>query len=280
MAAPRLDSHVHFWRHTAAEFGWLDGPLEPLRRDFLPADLAEPRAAAGIDGAIAVQARQSHAETQFLLELAAATPWLRGVVGWVDLRAADVPSQLRPLQRSGLLVGVRHVVEAEPDPEFVVGEAFLRGIAALAPYDLVYDLLVQPRHWPSTLALVERFPGQKFVLDHAGKPDPHGDLDAWRRWLHALAKSPNVACKLSGWPREAGPEWTAAALRPLAATVLDAFGPERVLFGSDWPVCQCASTYGRWVEAVAAWLSVLAPTEQDAVWGGNAQRLYALPRRR
>lgn len=279
---PRIDAHQHFWRYDPVEFGWIDEPMAALRRDFLPADLHPELTAAGIDGCIAVQAPQTLAETRFLLGLAKHHPWIRGVVGWVDLQSPDVDAQLREFTRDRLFVGVRHIVQAEPDPRFLLQEAFLRGLAALAPYDLVYELLVRPHQLPAAVELVDRFPGQRFVLDHLGKPDLRsGALDGWKSTLRALARHPNVLCKLSGLATEADwGTWTPATLRPAFDAALDGFGPSRLLFGSDWPVCLVASDYRRWVDTVAGFVADLPHADQEAVFGGNSLRTYHLPKRR
>lgn len=281
METPRIDSHQHFWRYSAAEYGWIDEPMAALRRDFLPADLKPRLDAAGLDGCIAVQAPQTLAETRFLLDLAKQHPWIRGVVGWVDLQSPEVDVQLREFSRNPRFVGVRHIAQAEPD-RFLVGDAFQRGLAALAPYDLVYDLLVFPHQLPAAIELVDRFPGQRFVLDHAAKPTLRtGELDGWAAAIAALARHRNVSCKVSGLATEADwASWTPAGLHRAFATVRDAFGPDRLLFGSDWPVCLCASDYQRWVDTVAGWCADLTVAEQDGVFGGNALQLYRLPKPR
>jgi len=282
MKTQRIDSHQHFWRYTPAEYGWIDDAMAVLRRDFLPADLRPELEAAGLTGCIAVQTRQTLAETRFLLELAHHHKEIRGVVGWVDLLAADVEAQLREFTRNKHFVGVRHIAQAESDPRFLVCEPFLHGIAALSTTDLVYDVLVYPHQLPAAVELAQRFPGQRFVLDHLGKPDlRRADLGEWARQVKALAGSANVACKLSGLVTEADwHQWSPATLRPSFDVVLAAFGPGRLLFGSDWPVCLCASDYRRWFDTVQGWLADLAEAERAAVLGGNAVRTYHLPKPR
>ncbi len=280
MKTPRIDSHQHFWRYSAAEFAWIDDSMAPLRRDFLPEHLRPELDAAGIDGCIAVQAPQTLDETRFLLRLAAENPWIRGVVGWVDLQSAAVDQQLREFARDPHFVGVRHIAQAEPDPRFLVSEPFLRGLAALAPYDLVYDVLVFPHQLPAAIELAGRFPGQRLVLDHLAKPDLRGpDLANWARDLRELARHENVTCKLSGLVTEAPwSTWTPDLLRPAFAVALEAFGPKRLLFGSDWPVALCASGYRRWVETVELWLAELPESDRAAIFGGNSVRCYQLPK--
>ncbi len=268
-----LDAHQHFWRYTAAEYGWIDEPMAALRRDFLPSDLAPLRARCGVDATIAVQARTSLAETRWLCELARTDPSIAGVVGWVDLTAADCAAQLAAVADDALC-GIRHVLQAE-SPEFASRPEFQRGIALLADRGLAYDLLVKPPQWPAAVALCRRFPAQTFVLDHCGKPDLGGDLGPWRRLLADLAPLTNVCCKVSGLVTEADwQRWTPASLQPWFDAALAAFTPDRLLFGSDWPVCLVAASYERWHATVAGWLQSLAPAERAAIAGGTAARVY------
>ena len=278
MKTARIDSHQHFWHYQRADYGWIDDSMAVLRRDFLPGDLRPELAAAGIAGCIAVQVRQSLDETRYLLDLASKHPEIRGVVGWVDLQSQDVEAQLREFTKNPRFVGVRHIAQSEPDPRFLVSEPFLRGIAALSTTDLVYDVLVYPHQLPAAIELAEQFPGQRFVLDHLGKPDQKRlQVGEWAAQVQALARASNVACKVSGMVTEADwQNWSAAGLRPAFDIVLQAFGPDRLMFGSDWPVCLCASDYQRWVDTVAGWLAELPEAERSAVNGGNASRLYHL----
>jgi L-fuconolactonase len=273
----RIDAHVHFWRYDAAQYAWIDDALAPLKRDFLPDDLAPLAAAAGIEGVVAVQARQSLAETAFLLDLADRHPLVRGVVGWIDLQADDVAAQFARFT-GRRLVGVRHVVQDEPDDAFLLRPAFVRGIAALEDLGLAYDLLIRPRQLPAAAELVARFPRQRFVLDHLGKPDiAHAGLGAWEPGLRRLADHPNVRAKLSGLVTEADwAEWTPAALRPYLDVAWDAFGPSRLMVGSDWPVCTVAGAYGRVVHAVVSYVNARPEDERAAVLGDNAARFWNL----
>jgi L-fuconolactonase len=273
----RIDAHVHFWRYDAAQYAWIDDALAPLKRDFLPDDLAPLAAAAGIEGVVAVQARQSLAETAFLLDLADRHPLVRGVVGWIDLQADDVAAQFARFT-GRRLVGVRHVVQDEPDDAFLLRPAFVRGIAALEDLGLAYDLLIRPRQLPAAAELVARFPRQRFVLDHLAKPDvAHAGLGAWEPGLRRLADHPNVRAKLSGLVTEADwAEWTPAALRPYLDVAWDAFGPSRLMVGSDWPVCTVAGAYGRVVHAVVSYVNARPEDERAAVLGDNAARFWNL----
>ena len=278
MATPRIDSHQHFWRYEPREFAWIDERMAAIRRDFLPPDLAPLLAARGVDGCIAVQAVQSLAETRFLLDCARSSSFVRGVVGWVDLRSPHVDAQLRGFARDPHFVGVRHVVQSEPDPGFLLQPDFVRGIAAMAPFDLAYDLLLFPHQLPAAVELCARFPRQRFVLDHLAKPRiAAGERQPWAGDLQQLARLPNVACKLSGMVTEADwAQWTPAGLQPFVDTALAAFGPDRLLFGSDWPVCTVACDYTRWVDVAEELLAALSPAQRAAVFGGNAARWYRL----
>ena len=241
-----VDAHQHFWRYTPEEFGWLEGPLAALRRDFLPAELAPLLAAAGVTGTVAVQARQSLAETQWLLDLARAHPFIRGVVGWVPLAAPDVGKILDRFAGQPRLKGVRHVVQAEP-AGFLDAPAFNAGLREVTARGLTYDLLVFARQLEEATRFVDRHPAQAFVLDHIAKPVVQGPPPAeWRRQLRELARREHVGCKFSGVVTEVpGGRWTPALLRPYFEEVLAAFGPHRLMFGSDWPVCLAASDYAR-----------------------------------
>jgi L-fuconolactonase len=276
MPLARLDAHQHFWRYDSAQYGWIDDSMAALRRDFLPADLQPELERAGIDACIAVQARQSLDETRWLLELADATPFIAGVVGWVDLQADDVREQLRAFAPSTKLVGVRHVVQAEADDRFLLRPAFCRGISMLEDVELAYDILIYPRHLAVAAEFVSRFTRQRFVVDHMAKPDiRHGEIEAWGRGIRALAEFPHVFCKVSGLITEADwAGWTEQDLRPYLDVVFDAFGPGRLMAGSDWPVCTVAGDYQRTMAVLAHYLSDGPEGDRAAVMGGNAARFY------
>lgn len=251
--------------------------MAAIRRDFLPADLDPLLRAAGFEGCIAVQARHDVAETEWLLDLAGSHSFIRGVVGWVDLRAASVRDDLAALAQNRALRGVRHVVQDEP-AGFMLREDFQRGIAALAEFDLAYDILIYARQLPETDALVAAFPGQRFVVDHIAKPDIRaGEIGAWRAAINRLARHDNVYCKLSGMVTEADwTSWTPADLEPFIHVVLDAFGPERLMIGSDWPVCTLAGTYVKVMAVAVAAMEALPSASADAILGGTAERFYRL----
>ena len=277
-----IDSHQHFWSYTAAEYPWIGDGMERLARDYLPADLEPPAVAAGIGGTVAVQARQTLEETRWLLDLAERHPLIRGVVGWVDLRSGDVHGQLRELAPRDKFVGVRHVVQDEPDPRFLLGAEFVRGLQRLRPHGLTYDLLLYPQQLPAAVELVAQLPEQPFVLDHLAKPriatwTQAGDRDNWRRDIEALAKHKNVCCKLSGLVTEAAwRQWRRADFMPYLDVALAAFGPERLMFGSDWPVCLLSGDYAEVAGVVQDGVAQLTAAEQAAIWGGTATRFYGL----
>jgi L-fuconolactonase len=273
----RVDSHHHLWRYTPAGYGWIDDSMRGLRRDFLPPDLAREATAAGIDATIAVQARQSLEETDWLLALAAESPLIRGVVGWAPIASDDFAPRLDALTEMPLLKGLRHVVQGEPD-SFLDSVAFNRGIARLLPTGLIYDILIFARQLPEATRFVDRHPEQVFVLDHMAKPDiKHNGFASWNKAIRELARRPNVYCKLSGMVTEADwPTWTPEQLQPYFETVLKALGPDRLMFGTDWPVLTVASTYTQWSEVVAVWLAALTSAEVAAIQGETAARIYKL----
>jgi L-fuconolactonase len=279
--ASRVDAHHHLWRYSSEEYGWIGEQMGVLRRDFLPSDLKPLLDRAGISGAIAVQARQSLEETRWLLRLAEEpgnASWMKGVVGWASIAAADFPETLAELRQSTRLRGLRHVIQDEPDDQFILGEAFNRGIRALRDTGVVYDILIHARHLPQTVRFVDMHPSQPFVLDHCAKPAiAAGDVEPWANRMRELARRPNVCCKLSGLVTEADwRRWTPASLEPYWRVVLEAFGPGRLLFGSDWPVGLLATSYQQWVDTVAEWVAPLSTSEREAIWGATASRVYSL----
>jgi L-fuconolactonase len=275
---PRIDAHQHFWIYEPDRYAWIDETMQPLRRDFLPADLWPHLQRAGIDRTIAVQACQTIDETDWLLQLAAAHPFIAGVVGWVDLQADGVERALEALSQHDRLVGVRHVVQSEPDDRFLLRPQFCRGIAALGAFDLRYDILIYPRHLAVAADFVARFPEQPFVLDHLAKPEIRsGALEEWARDLRRLAAAPNVHCKLSGLVTEANwRSWTPPDIHPYLDVAFDTFGAGRLMAGSDWPVCTVAADYSRTMSVVEAYLERRPAVERDAVLGDNAARFYGI----
>ena len=276
----KIDAHQHFWHYNEVDYGWIGPDMAVLRRDFLPDDLRPLLDAAGIDGTVAVQARQTLAETHWLLDLAAAHPWILGVVGWVDLRSEDLDAQLEALAGKPKLVGVRHVIQDEPDVDFAVGADFMRGVGRLAGHGLTYDLLVFPPQLPAATQLVRTFPHQRFVLDHIAKPPiKTGAIADWAGAVKTLAHEPNVWCKVSGMVTEADwAAWQPADFAPYLDVIFAAFGPARIMLGSDWPVCLAAGSYAGVMTLARDYVAALSPTERAAVEGGNAARFYGLDR--
>jgi L-fuconolactonase len=273
-----IDAHQHFWIYNPGEYGWIDDSMAALRRDFLPNDLKPELESSRFHGSVAVQARQTLEETRWLLELAESSKWILGVVGWVDLRSPDVRSQLNALTQNPKLVGFRHIVQSEPDDRFLLQPDFLRGISALEEFDLAYDILIYTKHLPVAAEFVQRFPRQRFVLDHLAKPPiKSGDIDFWAQGIRQLAEFPNLFCKLSGLVTEADwQQWEPEQIVPFLDVAFEAFGPDRLMIGSDWPVCLVAASYARWVEVVKTYLLGQKPECRDSVLGGNAQRFWRL----
>jgi L-fuconolactonase len=274
----RIDAHHHFWNYSAAEYGWISDEMRELQRDFLAGDLQREMAGAGVDGAVTVQARQTLEETRWLLRIAEEQSFLRGVVGWAPLASADFPRHLEELAAHAKLKGLRHVIQDEPDDDFMLGKEFNRGISALAGMGLVYDILIFERHLRPAAKFVDRHPNQIFVLDHLAKPlIRQQEISPWREHLRELAARPHVYCKFSGLATEADwHRWTIDDLRPYFEIALECFGPERLLAGSDWPVCLLATSYGRWWQTLGELVSALTSSEQAGILGENAVRVYSL----
>ncbi len=249
-----------------------------LARDFLPADLERELALSGIQGSVAVQARQTLEETHWLLSLAEKYNFIRGVVGWAPIASAEFPGVLEQLKGSRKVKGLRHVVQDEPDDEFLLRGDFNRGIALLKQYSLVYDILIFERQLPAAIAFVDRHPSQVFVVDHIAKPRiREKQLEPWRTKISELARRQNVYCKLSGMATEADwASWSEADLQTYFDVVLDAFSPNRLMFGSDWPVCLLAMTYQKWVKTVREFIRPLSAPEQERILGGVASQVYSL----
>ncbi len=271
-----LDSHVHFWQYSRAEYAWIDDAMAPLRRDFMPEDALGAMPPAGIDACVVVQVRQTLEETRWMLQLAAKHPFIAGVVGWVDLRSDDLDADLESVV-DPKLVGVRHIVQGEPD-DFLLDERFRRGVKRLARHGLAYDILIYARQMPAAIAFASRLGEVRLVLDHLGKPDiRHGGFDSWRRDLERMAALPNVCAKLSGLVTEADwNRWTTEDLHRYVNAAIDVFGPERLMFGSDWPVCTLAAQYDQVVEIVRTAIDERPQSEQDSIFGETARTFWKL----
>ena len=274
----RLDAHQHFWKYNPVHYVWMTDQMPVLRRDYLPDELKPLLPASGFDGSIAVQARQMVEETEWLLELSDAHDFIKGVVGWVDLQSPKLGMQLEKFSPHSKLVGVRHVVHDEPDDNFMLQPEFRRGIAQLREFGLTYDLLLFPKHLPVAVKLVEAFPEQPFVLDHMAKPAIREELiSPWREDLCRLAEFPNVFCKLSGMVTEAKwKQWRLKDFHRYLDIVVEAFGPERLMIGSDWPVCTLSGDYAATMKIVADYLQKFPTEIREGILGGNCARFYAL----
>lgn len=273
----RVDAHQHFWHYNAAEFDWLTEPMKALRRDFLPAELNDVLRAADVWATVAVQARRCVEETHFLLECARLSEVVAGVVGWVPLTSSALPGILDELGDSSKLVGVREIAQGQPRG-FLDQPSFHQGIEELTLRDLSYDLLIYADQLPEAIRLVRRYPEQRFVLDHAAKPPiASGELEPWASQLRELAQCVNVSCKISGLVTEADwKTWDLGTLRPYLDTCVEAFGPGRLMAGSDWPVCLVASSYARWWDTLDVYFGAFSPDEQADIFGTNAVRFYRL----
>jgi L-fuconolactonase len=274
----KIDAHQHFWQYDPAEHGWMTDKLAALRRDFMPQDLKPLLENLEFEGCVTVQVRQNLDETRWLLELAERHDFIRGVVGWLDLRSSQLRSQLDHFAGHPKLVGVRHIVQDEPDDRFMLRDDFRRGIAQLAAFGLTYDVLVYPRQLPAAITLVEEFPGQPFVLDHIAKPPiGEGRLEPWESDLRRLARLPNICCKLSGMVTEARwNAWQPGDFHLYLDVVFEAFGPDRLMIGSDWPVCTLSAEYADAMGIVLDYIRQVPPEAQAGILGENCARLYGL----
>ena len=278
MLMTKIDTHHHFWRYSPEEYPWIRDNMQVLRRDFGPGDLETEINSAGVAGVVSVQAHQSLDETKSLLDSAGRHGFIRGVVGWVPFVSDSVRQDIERFAGDPWLKGMRHIVHDEPDDDYLLRDDFNRGINVLKEFGLVYDVLIFERHLPQTLEFADRHPDQVFVLDHIAKPRIRENvLEPWRTFITQLAERPNVYCKVSGMVTEADSKtWTPEQFIPYLDTVFDAFGPSRLMFGSDWPVCLVAAGYRQWVEIVSDYTARLSLTEQGQFWTGTARRAYRL----
>lgn len=272
----KLDAHQHFWEYNFAEYGWIGEEMKAIRQSFLPENLEPLLVQSGMDGCIAVQARQSLTETQWLLQLADRHEFIKGVVGWVDLCSDDVRNQLELFASNPYLRGVRHVVQDEPDLQYVLREDFQRGISLLKEFNLTYDLLVSKEQLPYAVELVKAFPEQRFVLDHLAKPDiKSGILSPWKEALESLAAQPNAYCKLSGIVTEADwGNWTPQDFTSYLNIAIEAFGAERLMFGSDWPVSNLSATYSDVYGLITMHIHSLSVSDQQMILGDTCAAFY------
>lgn len=274
----KIDSHQHFWRFDPVRDSWIGDDMSEIRRDFLPEDLSPLLSANNIDGCVAVQADQSEEQNAFLLELAAANPFIKGVVGWVDLRADNLSESLEFYKQFDKMKGFRHVLQGEEDRALMLNPAFKNGIAQLGKNGFSYDILIFPDQLKYTKEFVASFPDQRFVIDHIAKP-PIKDkqIEEWEKDIRSLAKHEHVFCKVSGMVTEADLDsWQGADFEPYLDVVLDTFGAQRLMFGSDWPVCEAAGGYQKVYNLAALFASKLSESEQQSFWGQNAIQFYNL----
>ena len=276
-SSPVIDAHHHLWHYSAAEYGWIDDSMASIQRDFLPPDFAAELTSAGVDGAVVVQARQTLEETRWLLKQAQTFEPIRGVVGWAPLASIDFESSLDELAAEPKLVGLRHVVQAEPKG-FLDSPDFNRGLRALRNTGLVYDLLIVESQLEEAIRFVDRHPHQIFVLDHIAKPKiATGEIEPWRTLIHELSKRSNVRCKISGMATEdSWSNWSIESLRPYLDTVVDAFGADRLMVGSDWPVCLLATGYAHWWQVLREYFADFSIDQRTLLFGATAVKTYNL----
>ena len=273
-----IDSHQHFWKYEPVKHSWIDDDMSVIRRNFSPSDLAKVYQENGIDGCVAVQADQTLEETDFLIDLASINNFIKGIVGWVDLRAENIENVLEKYSTDKIVKGFRHVVQGEADHNFLLRPNFSRGISLLEKHNFTYDILVFPHQLGSVLEFVKKFPYQKFVIDHIAKPYiKDGYFEGWATMMTAIGKHENVSCKMSGMATEADFNiWTPEQIHPYMDTVLEAFGSKRILFGSDWPVCLVAGNYSKIKKLTTDFISQLSKIEQNSIMGNNAIEFYNL----
>lgn len=273
----KIDAHHHFWNYDPVRDDWINEPMNVLKRDFLPTEFKTELDSCAIDGCVAVQADQSIQETEFLLNLAKDNDFIKGVVGWVDLQAPDIEDTLSVFSQNSLLKGVRHVVQAEAQG-FMLTKNFKRGMTALAKSNLTYDILIYPKHLEDSIALVNEHPNQQFVIDHMAKPLIKDQVFVpWEALMRKLAEAPNVYCKVSGMVTEANwHNWKEEDIKPYIDIVFDAFGIDRVMFGSDWPVCKLAGSFTTTVVLMQEYLKNFSEVDKAKFWGENAMDFYNL----
>jgi L-fuconolactonase len=274
----KIDSHQHFWRYDAVRDAWITDSMAVLKRDFLPEQLGAELKANGVDASIAVQADPSENETKFLLDLTEKNSRIAAVVGWVDLLSPRVGERLEYFSHFPKLRGFRHIVQAEPDDRFLVREDFVKGVSQLSAFGFTYDILIYPRQLPAAIDLVARLPEQHFVLDHCAKPEiKSGKTAPWAAQIREIAQNKNVFCKVSGLVTEADwKHWKAEDFKPYLDIVFDAFGTERLMFGSDWPVCLLASTYRQVKQLIDDYVKGFSQSDKYKIFGSNAARFYGI----
>jgi L-fuconolactonase len=275
----KIDSHQHYWYYNLKDYGWMGDNMSVIKRDFLPSDLLPELENINFDGSVAVQARQNMEETNWLLKLADEFPYIKGVVGWLDLQSETVETEIQKFAAHPKAVGARHVIHDEEDDNFMLRPEFIRGVKLLEKYNLAYDILIFPKHLQNTIKFVREFSeNQTFIIDHIAKPFiKDGFLTPWKEEMTELAKIPNVYCKLSGMVTEADwQNWKPEDIKPYLDVVFEAFGTERVMIGSDWPVCLVAGKYEKVMGVVMDYISKLNETDKAKILGGNAIKAYKI----
>lgn len=274
----KIDSHQHFWKYDASRHEWITPQMKAIRHDFLPKDLINILETNGVEGTVAVQVDQTENETNYLIDLANEYPFIKGVVGWIDLQSADLEQRLEFYSNFPKLKGFRHIVQAEPDPNFLLKPDFQRGISLLKNYNFTYDILIYEKQLPAAIELVRQFPNQPFVIDHIAKPKiADSKLEPWAKNIREIAKSENCFCKISGMVTENDWNlWLESDFEAYLEVVLEAFGPKRLMFGSDWPVCMLAASYSQVVEILENFISKLSENEQNQIWRNTALDFYNL----
>lgn len=274
----KIDAHQHFWVFDPVRDSWIDGPMPEIQRNFLPDDLEPILKTNGFDGCVVVQSDQSEAENEFQLKNADKNSIIKGVVGWVDFCSSEVESRLEYYSGFEPMKGFRHILQGEPDASFMLQKSFMQGVSLLRKFGFTYDLLIYPKHLQKAKKLVETFPDQPFVIDHIAKPDiKNKNIDDWKKDISAIAKMGNVSCKVSGMVTEADwKNWKPEDFTPYLDVVFEVFGAKRILFGSDWPVCNVAGGYEKMLSIVQNYTSTLTQNEQELFWGGNAASFYKL----
>ena len=274
----KIDSHQHFWNYDPVDYRWIDENMAVLKMNYLPPQLEKLLRNNSLDGCVAIQARQTERETKFLLQLAEKYNFIKGVVGWVDLCNSDVRDRLAYFAKSKKLCGIRHILQSEPDDKFMLQENFQKGIYALNEFDLVYDILIFPKHLEPVYYLVQNFPNQRFIIDHLAKPHiKDGKIKEWKVGIERLSQFPNVSCKFSGLVTEASWDcWESDEFIPYLDIVFSCFGVDRIMFGSDWPVCLLCSNYDQVISIVTKYISDLEKEDQQKVMGLNAAKFYNL----
>lgn len=274
----RIDSHVHFWDYDPVRNSWITEDMRAIRRDFLPGDIGPLLKEHAIDGCILVQVNQTEAENDFFLKLASAHNFVKGIVGWVDLCRENIRDRLQHYQAEKKIRGFRHILQDEADRAYMLRPDFIKGIGSLQEFGFTYDLLIYPDQLSPALQLVKTFPEQLFIIDHLAKPAIRNrELDEWEKGIFDISRMENVYCKLSGMVTEArGQPWTNKTFTPYMDAVIESFGTDRVLFGSDWPVCLQAATYGEVLNVAEDYFSAYSSSEKEKIFGGNAVAFYGL----